>query len=127
MASELVKVESRFTIDPKVQHLIKVYTATMSGCAFCVDIGKASVQHKNLDPDIFDDLMIFDRSDRFSLAEKAAFFYVDKANRNKPVSDETFRNLQQYFNGEEIIQITLINAIESFYNLNECTVEYRIR
>lgn len=117
LSYELNKVQSKITLDPKLSHLIKVYTATLNGCAFCVDIGKASAQKKKLESSIFDDLLQFEESARFSASEKAALAYVDEATRNKQVADATFERLQRYFSGEEIVQITTLNAIENFYNL----------
>lgn len=117
MASAMAKVDKRFTIDQKLRHLIGIYTATMNGCAFCVDMGKASAQQKKLDTHIFDDLLRFEESERFTPAEKAALAYVDDVNRNKHVSDETFKRLQRYFSEKEIVQITVLNAIENFNNL----------
>lgn len=117
LAGELAKLHNRFTIDSKLQHLIQVYTATLNGCTFCVDIGKASAQQKKLDSGIFDHLLRFEESGQFTAAEKAALTYVDEVNRNKHVSDATFERLQQYYNEEEIIQITTLNAIENLYNL----------
>lgn len=117
LAGELGKLHQRFTIDPKLQHLINTYTATMNGCAFCVDIAKASAKQKKLDPGIFRDLLRFEESEGFTAAEKAALAYVDEVNRSKHVSDETFERLQRHFSDEEIIQVTLLNAIENLYNL----------
>ncbi|MFC4874458.1 carboxymuconolactone decarboxylase family protein [Negadavirga shengliensis] len=117
LAGELGKLHNRFTIPPRLQHLISIYTATMNGCAFCVDIGKASAKQKKLNPSIFDDLLRFEESGGFTAAEKAALAYVDEVNRNKHVSDAIFDRLQRYFSEEEIIQITLLNAIENLYNL----------
>jgi AhpD family alkylhydroperoxidase len=117
LAGELSKIHNRFTIDQQLQHLIQVYTATTNGCAFCIDIGKASAKQKKLDSGIFDDLLRFEESERFTEAEKAALTYVDEVNRNKHVSDETFERLQRYFNEGEIIQITTLNAVENSYNL----------
>ncbi len=117
LAGEISKLHDRFTIDTRLRHLIQVYTATMNGCAFCVDIAKASAQHKKLEHSMFDDLLRFEESEQFTQAEKAALIYVDEANRNKHVSDETFDRLQRYFSEEEIIQITILNAIENLYNL----------
>lgn len=116
-AGELAKLHNRFTIDHKLQHLIQVYTATMNGCAFCIDIGKASAKQKKLNPGIFDDLLRFEESETFTEAEKAALAYVDEVNVNKHVADTTFERLQRYFTEEEIIQITMVNAIENLYNL----------
>ena len=117
LANELIKVQNKISIDPKLKHLIKVYTATLNGCAFCVDIGKASAQQNKIDPVIFEDLLRFDESDHFTDAEKAALSYVDEATRNKHVSEETFENLKRYFSEEDIVQITTLNAIENYYNL----------
>lgn len=117
ISGALAKVHKQFTIAQKLRHLIGVYTATMNGCAFCVDMGKASAQQKKMDPHIFDDLLRFEESERFTAAEKAALAYVDDANRNKHVSDATFERLQRHFSEEEIVQITVLNAIENFNNL----------
>lgn len=117
LAGELAKLHNRFTIAPQLQHLIQVYTATVNGCAFCVDIGRASAQNKKLNPGIFDDLLRFEESERYTAAEKAALAYVDEVNRNKHVSDNTFERLQIHFSEEAIIQITTLNAIENLYNL----------
>lgn len=117
LSKTMVKTEEMITIDSKLNHLIKVYVATINGCAFCVDIGKASAQTKNLDAGIFDDLLRFEESAHFSESEKAALAYVDESTRNKHVNDSTFERLQQYFSEKEIVQITLLNAVENFYNL----------
>ncbi|MEX2347252.1 MAG: carboxymuconolactone decarboxylase family protein [Balneolaceae bacterium] len=117
LSAKITALEEKFTIDPELKHLIKVYVATLNGCAFCVDIGKASAKMNGIRTSKFEDLLRFEDSSRFSRAEIAALAYVDETTRNKHVSDETFDNLRSHFNEEEIIQITLINAIENFYNL----------
>lgn len=117
LSQKLVQTEEKISLDPKLKHLIKVYVATLNGCAFCVDIGKASAEKQNVDGSIFDDLLRFEDSSLFSEAEKAALSYVDEATRNKHVDDDTFGRLQKHFNEREIVQITLLNAIENFYNL----------
>lgn len=117
LTGELVKLDEKFTIDPGLKHLIKVYVATLNGCAFCVDIGKASAQSKGLPTDKFEDLLRFEESNQFTNKEKAALAYADEATRNKHVKDSTFERLQTCFSEEEIVQITLLNAVENFYNL----------
>jgi AhpD family alkylhydroperoxidase len=117
LSNKIMATEEKISLDPKLNHLIKVYVATMNGCAFCVDIGKALAQTKNLDAGIFDDLLIFEESSHFSESEKAALAYVDEATRNKHVNDATFERLRHNFTEKEIVQITLLNAIENYYNL----------
>lgn len=117
LSKTIVETEEKITLDPKLKHLIKVYTATLNGCGFCVDIGKAQAKQKKLNPSIFDDLFRFEESPLFAKPEKAALAYVDEITRNKHVTDSTFERLQTHFNEREIVQITLLNAIENFYNL----------
>src|SRR5690625_3767570 len=106
LSKKLADTEKKFTIDPKLNHLIKTYVATINGCGFCIDIGKVSAQKKKLDPGIFDDLLRFEESGQYSEAEKAALAYVDEATRDKHVTDTTFARLQKHFNEREIVQIT---------------------
>lgn len=116
LAGELAKLNDQFTIDSRLQHLIKVYTATFNGCAFCVDTGMAYAKKNKYNSGLFYDLLRFHESEQYTEAEKAALTYVDEVNRNKHVSDQTFEYLQRYYSDEEIVQITLLNAIENLYN-----------
>lgn len=122
LSRKIVQTEKTINLDETLKHLIKVYVATLNGCSFCVDIGMASAQQNNLDEKIFEDLLRFENSERFSPAEKAALTYVDEATRNKHVADDTFERLQSYFSEREVIQITMLNAIENFYNLMNAPV-----
>lgn len=117
LSKKLADTEKKFTIDPKLKHLIKTYVATINGCGFCIDMGKASALKESFDSSIFDDLLRFEESNKYSEAEKSALAYADEATRNKHVTDDTFKRLQQHFSEQEIVQITLINALENFYNL----------
>ncbi|MBN2730851.1 MAG: carboxymuconolactone decarboxylase family protein [Balneolaceae bacterium] len=117
LSRKVVETEETIDLNPRLQHLIKVYVATINGCAFCVDIGKASAEKKNLDDKMFDDLLRFEESSHFSEAEKAALQYVDEATRNKHVDEAIFSRLEKHFSERDIVQITLLNAIENFYNL----------
>jgi AhpD family alkylhydroperoxidase len=117
LSNKMRSTEKKLTIDPKLNNLIKVYVSTINGCGFCIDIGKAMAQKEKLDPHIFDDLLRFEDSDQFTESEKAALAYVKEATQNKRVEDSTFKRFQQCFSESEIVQITLINAMENFYNL----------
>lgn len=117
LAKKIVDTGEKISLDSKLTHLIRVYVATINGCAFCVDIGKATAKKRKLNSDIFDELLRFEESSQFSESEKAALAYVDETTRNKHVNDSTFERLQDHFTEKEIVQITLLNAIENFYNL----------
>lgn len=117
LSQKIVETEETIDIDARLKHLIKVYVATLNGCAFCVDIGKASAEKQDVDTAAFEDLLRFEESPNFSEAEKAALQFVDETTRNKHVDDATFTRLQKHFSERDIVQITLLNAIENFYNL----------
>ncbi len=97
LSNKMRSTEKKFTIDPKLNHLIKVYVSVINGCGFCTDIAKAMAQKEKQDPHIFDDLLRFEDSDRFTESEKAALAYVKEATLNKRVEDSTFERFQQYF------------------------------
>jgi alkylhydroperoxidase family enzyme len=42
---------------------------------------------------------------------------VEAVTRDRAASDEVFRHLQRFYSDREIVEITLVNAIEHFYNL----------
>lgn len=117
LSQKMAATSEKITIDSRLHHLLKTYVATINGCGFCIDIGKAYAQKNSVDPGIFDDLLRFEDSNQYSEAEKAALTYVDEVTRNKHVDDATFERLQQHFDEREIVQITMVNAIENFYNL----------
>ena len=117
LAQKIAATEEKIALDDRLKHLIKVYVATLNGCSFCIDIGKASAQKQEVDTAPFDDLLRFEESTHFTAAEKAALGYVQEATQDKDVKEETFNRLRNHFSEREIVQITLLNAIENFYNL----------
>ena len=59
----------------------------------------------------------------FSERERAALAYVEEATRTKVVGDATFAELAKHFDEREIAELTLLNAIENFYNLLNLPLE----
>ena len=48
---------------------------------------------------------------------------MEEATRNKKVSDGTFEQLRRYFNEQEIVEITWVNALENYYDLLNVPLE----
>lgn len=117
LARKIAEADERISLDSELKYLVKTYVAALNGCSFCVDIARASAQAGELDNEKFNDLLRFEESDRITEREKAALAYVDEVTRSVHVSDTTFERLQQYFSDREIVQLTLLNAIENYYNL----------
>lgn len=117
LGKALVDMEDKFTVGRKLQFLIQTYIATKNGCAFCMDMAQANLQDEDTGSEKLNELFKFEESIHFTKKEKAALAYADEVTSHKEVSDETFKRLKKYFSDREIVQITMINAIENFYNL----------
>jgi len=117
LARSLIQLKHKLTIDKELQHLIQLYVATLNGCAFCRDINAASLEQHRVTEEKIDEHMKFEESEPFSESEKAALSYADEATRNKKVETCTFNRLKDYFNEQEIVEITMVNAIENFYTM----------
>jgi alkylhydroperoxidase family enzyme len=120
----LLKVQERgLVLDPGTRHLVTTWVAMLNRCAFCVDIGRAFAVLSRLGLSKLDALPGWRTSPLFDDRERAALAYVEEATRERRVSDETFERLRKHFSEREIVEITLLNAIENFYNLVNLPLE----
>lgn len=112
-----------FKLDPALRILLQVHTAQQNRCGFCVDIAHAEAAH---------DAGILEKATRvsryasdpdFTERERAALKYVEETSADRHVSDTTYAELKRHFSEEEICEITLINAIENFFNLVNIPLE----
>ena len=108
--SKDLKLESRY------RHLIKAYTSLKNNCAFCHDISLAMAYRDRLGPETFRDLEKFRDSSAFDERDRAMLNYVDEIHRNLGVSDPVFEELRRHFDEERIVEITWLNAVETYYN-----------
>ena len=107
----------RTGISHELQLLLQSHTATLNGCSFCVDIGRAMATYEGLTFEKLDAVASYRTSPLFTPAERAALAYVEEATRSKHVSDETFAALREHFSDEQIVAITWLNAVENYFNL----------
>jgi alkylhydroperoxidase family enzyme len=120
----LLKVQERgLVLDAGTRHLVTTWVAMLNRCAFCVDIGRAFAVLSRLGLGKLDALPDWRSSPLFDERERAALAYVEEATRERRVSDETFERLRKHFSEREIVEITLLNAIENFYNLVNLPLE----
>jgi AhpD family alkylhydroperoxidase len=118
LASRIAKyTEEGCSLPPALKLLVQTHVARLNECAFCVDIKRAIALRTHLDVSKLEALDRYRDDPAFTDAERAALAYVEEATRNKAVSDETFAELRNHFNETEIVEITLLNAVENFYNL----------
>lgn len=117
-------LHSPFRIQKELVFLIESYTAVLNKCGFCIDIGRSFAEKAA--PQMLDKLWAVEqfRSDpRFTARERAALAYVEATTRDKHVGDDVFAALQEHFTADEIVEITLINAAENYYNMVNIPLE----
>ena len=110
-------------IDSSLRILVKTWGAMLNRCGFCVDIARAQAVMSRLGLEKFEALPGWRTSPLFDDRERAALAYVEEATRTKLVSDATFAELTKHFDEREIAELTLLNAIENFYNLLNLPLE----
>jgi AhpD family alkylhydroperoxidase len=104
-------------VDHGLQLLIQSHVATLNGCGFCVDIGRAIATYEGIRSEKLDAVAEYRTSPLFTPRERAALAYVEEATRRKRVADETFAELREHFDDEQIVAITWLNAVENYFNL----------
>ncbi len=117
-------LQSPFRIEKELVFLIESYTAGLNKCGFCLDIAKA--QAMRVRPGVVEKIAAlaeFRASAKFSARERAALAYVEATTRDKHVSDDVFAALKEHFSDEEIVEITMVNAAENFYNMINIPLE----
>jgi len=118
MGYEISKyAEKGVALEPEVRLLVQAYVAGLNKCGFCVDIARAMAMRHRLDMDRVSALDGFEDDSRFSERERAALCYVGEATRDRRVSDDTFARVREHFPDHEIVELTLLCAVEHFYNL----------
>jgi AhpD family alkylhydroperoxidase len=115
--------QTRGALDRPLRHLVQNHVARVNGCAFCVDIGRAGALIERVGLEKLDALPEWRTSPLFDDRERAALAYVEEATREKRVSDATFDRIRKHFSDREIVELTVLNAIENFYNLINLPLE----
>ncbi len=104
-------------LDPALLLLIQGYTAGYNQCGFCIDITRSFAAHDAALLEKLWRVSDFAVDPHFTDAERAALAYVAAVTRDRVVPDDVFDTLKCHYSEEEIVEITLVNAIEYFYNL----------
>jgi alkylhydroperoxidase family enzyme len=108
--------EKKLRLDPGLRHLVKVWAASVNGCGFCRDIGRAAAVLDEKSLDKLDALDGYATHPLFTAAERAALAYVEAVTRDLHVKDTVFEELQRHFDDRAIVEITWLAALESYYN-----------
>jgi alkylhydroperoxidase family enzyme len=110
-------------LEPELKLMVGTLVSEINGCGFCVDLAQSEAIRENLGMEKFDALAEYQTSPLFSERERAALAYVEEATRHKNVSDASFEELRNHFDDREIVEITLLNAMQNFTNLVNIPLE----
>ena len=114
---------NKLKLDPGLRFLVQTHVASLNGCAFCVDIGRAAAIYKHVSLEKIDAIGDYRTSALFTARERAALAYVEEATRHKRVGDATFAALGPHFDEREIVEITWLCAVENYFNLINLPLE----
>ena len=103
--------------------LLQTRVAMLNGCTFCTDIAQALAVQQKIGLEKFQALDGWRESALFDEAEKAALAFVEEATRNRVVADATFEALRKHYDDRAIAEITVVNAVENFYNFLNLPLE----
>ena len=109
--------KKRSRLDPSLLLLIQGYTAGYNQCGFCIDITRSFAAHDAALLEKLWRVSDYAGDPVFTEAERAALAYVEAISRDRIVPDDVFAALKAHYPDAEIVEITLVNAIEHFYNL----------
>jgi alkylhydroperoxidase family enzyme len=114
---QIVRVlDAKLTLDPGLRLLVQSHVATLNDCTFCLDIGRAVAVKRHMSLEKVRALPDWRTDARFATRERAALAYVEEATRDRRVADETFAELRRHFDDRQIVEITWLAAVESYFN-----------
>jgi AhpD family alkylhydroperoxidase len=118
LVSAMGKYEAKgISLEKELRYMIAMFVAGTNDCGFCLDFGRMMAVKDNMNMEKFNALPVYRTSSLFSDKERAALAYAEEATLNKRVSDSTFKELQKYYSDRDIVEITMLTAMENFTNL----------
>lgn len=101
-------------IDPVLRSLITVRVSQINWCRFCVDINSSTLAKRSGSMEKVMNLENWRESGIFNAEEKAALEYAETMTfSNKQVTDEVVDNLRNFFNEDEIVELTGLIAFQN--------------
>ncbi len=116
-------VENGMKIQPELKFLVQTLVSSINDCAFCVDFAKHRASRMKIDWDKPKSIRAYATYGAFTARERAALAYAEEATLHKRVSDDSFATVREHFNEREIVELTMLVAIDNYYNLINIPLE----
>ena len=101
-------------IDPMLRSLITVRVSQINGCLFCIDINSAVLAKRTGSLEKVHAVKDWQASVLFDKKEKTVLEYVEKITyTDKQVDNDLMQRLSEYFNQDEIVEITGLIAFQN--------------
>lgn len=106
------------TLDRKLIEMIRLRTAQMNGCAYCVDMHYKELKYFGETELRLSSLCVWEETTYFSEKERLVLSFTDTITELKrsPISKELYDNLTSHFSKEEICYLTLTISQSNTWN-----------
>ncbi|HEU5111752.1 MAG TPA: carboxymuconolactone decarboxylase family protein [Acidimicrobiia bacterium] len=92
-------------LDHEIKELCRVYVSRSVKCEYCGNQRSEKGKALGLVEGQYDDLMNFERSERFDDRQKAALAYTEAIAWHLETDDEFWERMNQYFNEPELVEL----------------------
>jgi AhpD family alkylhydroperoxidase len=104
-------------VEDHLKHLARLRAAQVIGCEWCLDFGSYLAQKGGTPPEQLRELAAWRTSERFDERERLVLEYAEGMTRTPvEVPDELFARLRQHFDERQIVELTMITALENLYS-----------
>ena len=102
-------------VSARLKHLAELRAAMICGCEWCLDFGSSISAEAGIGIEELRELPRYDRSDRFTVAEKLVLDYATTMSRSPvEVPDALFDQLREHFDEPQLVELTNIIALENY-------------
>ncbi len=105
------------TVERHYKELAYLKASLINGCEYCFRAHSASGKKNGVTDDQLKDLAFYNRSAAFDAKEKAVILYAERVTRGAAaMRASALGELKQYFNDNQIVEITLAACMPNFTN-----------
>jgi len=105
------------TVERKYKELAYLKASLINGCEYCFRAHSSSGKKNGVTDAQIQGLAFFHRSPAFDAQEKAVLLYADRVTRGAAaIRPNALNELKQYFNEDQIVELTLVIAMANFTN-----------
>lgn len=117
-SGKINQLDGKLQLPAETVMLVRQKVAEINVCLFCIDIGRAKTIAGSMDQGKFDELAVYQTSNRFSEKEKVLLDFVTMLARDRKMEKELFDKLAKHYDERSICEIVWITATEFVYNIS---------